>query len=198
MKVAWGNDQVSELETAKILELLSSCLEIPGDVVEFGCYRGDTSLLLQKKLVGSSSEKRLWLYDSFEGLPEKTAEDSSAAGDEFKAGELYVSKREVVDKFKRAGLLVPRIRKGFFENLTEVDVPDVISFGFLDGDLYESIKVSLKLCTKKVPAGGILVVHDYNNPKLPGVSRAVEEFLKQTTSWQFSSYQTLGILRKNP
>lgn len=170
--------QVSDRETKKLLELLEASLAVSGDVVEFGCYRGDTSLLFQKLLQTKAPEKKLWLYDSFEGLPAKTIKDASVAGDAFKAGELLVSKREVVERFKKAGLLIPRIRKGFFENLSPEDVPEKIAFAFLDGDLYQSIKTSLKLVIDKMTDGSVLIIHDYNNPELPGVARAVDEFLK--------------------
>lgn len=170
--------QVSNFETKKLLELLAENLDVDGDVVEFGCYRGDTSLLFERLLEQSAPEKRLWLYDSFEGLPEKSAEDASVAGDAFKAGELLVSKREVVERFKKAGLKVPRIRKGFFEELSDADVPPEICFAFLDGDLYQSIKTSLKLVADKMTKGGVIIIHDYNNPELPGVTRAVDEFVR--------------------
>ena len=44
--------QVSEGETAVILEQLRKVLRdgVAGDVVEFGCYRGDTSLLMERVL----------------------------------------------------------------------------------------------------------------------------------------------------
>ena len=140
--------------------------------------------------------KLLWIYDSFEGLPEKTREDSSSAGDQFKAGELLVTKREVIEKFKKSGLKIPRIRKGFFEDLNPVeDVPEKISFAFLDGDLYQSIKTSLKLVENRMEKGGIIVVHDYNNPELPGSSRAVDEWLRAHPGKTLETRETLAIIR---
>ncbi|MBR3263895.1 class I SAM-dependent methyltransferase [Candidatus Saccharibacteria bacterium] len=192
--------QVSDNETAVILSELSEVLSrgISGDVVEFGCYRGDTSLLLEKILEREfpGSVARLWIYDSFEGLPMKTREDVSVAGDNFKAGELFVTKREVVERFKKAGLRVPRVRKGFFEdldagdlntsgkNLGTSDLPSEIAFAFLDGDLYRSIKTSLELVTPRMNHDGVILVHDYNNPQLPGVSRAVDEWMAKIADAQ--------------
>ena len=151
MKSKIEPQQVSDKETAILLELLNSTANVPGDVVELGCYKGNTSLEFERVLEKSQPEKHLWLYDSFEGLPAKTKEDNSVAGDNFKAGELLVTKREVVMRFKKAGLKVPRIRKNFFENLDpEQDFPELISFAFLDGDLYGSIKTSLELVWKKL------------------------------------------------
>lgn len=172
--------QVSDKETEIILELLKSSADILGDIVELGCYRGDTSLLMERLLESDANfkNKRLWLYDSFEGLPPKTSEDNSVAGDNFRAGELLVSKRDVVLRFKKAGLRIPRIRKGFFDTLDATsDFPDTISFAFLDGDLYKSILTSLQLIWPKLSAGATVIVHDYNNPELPGVSKAVDEWL---------------------
>ena len=188
--------QVTKNETEIILELLEKTLETNGDVVEFGCYRGDTSVLMKRLLEKNHSEKILWLYDSFEGLPQKTKEDASVAGDQFKAGELLVTKREVIEKFKRFGLHLPKIKKGFFENLNpDEDVPEKISFAFLDGDLYTSIKTSLKLVENRMEKNGIIVVHDYNNPELPGSSRAVDEWLRAHPAKHLETRETLAIIK---
>ena len=175
--MSWRNDQVSEKETEKILSFAQECLAVPGDFVEFGCYKGDTSLLLAELLVENHVEKsvkKLWIYDSFEGLPEKRVEDRSVLGVAFRAGELGVTKREVKGRFLRAGLPVPVIRKKWFADLNEEDVPERIAFAFLDGDFYESIRDSLKLVVPRISEGGVIVVHDYTNPALPGVKKAVD------------------------
>lgn len=188
-------EQVSKQETEEILRLAEQSLAAAGDFVELGCYKGETSLLLARLLKVHGSDKKLWLYDSFAGLPEKTVEDSSTAGEQFKAGELFVSKREVVEKFKRSGLPFPIIKKAFFEDLDSVsDLPGSIAFAFCDGDLYGSIKTSLKLVVPKLADGGIIVVHDYNNPELPGSSRAVDEFLRAHPEFHLVQKHTLAIL----
>ena len=159
--------QVTPQETDLILKLAQSTLLQRGDWVEFGCYKGATSVELGKLLKSATApaanrpstspdlqsgpvrpSKLLYLYDSFAGLPEKTREDASSAGQNFKKGELFVTKKEVVDKLRRAGLDMKqiRIKKAFFSDLDpETDLPELISFAFLDGDLYESIKTSLPL-----------------------------------------------------
>ena len=188
--------QVTKTETEIILELLEKSLNLDGDIVEFGCYRGDTSVLMKRVLEKNNSEKILWLYDSFEGLPAKTKEDASVAGDQFKAGELLVTKREVIEKFKRFGLRLPKIKKGFFEDLNpEEDVPEKIAFAFLDGDLYSSIKTSLKLVENRIAKDAIIIVHDYNNPELPGSSRAVDEWLRAHPAKHLEIKETLAIIK---
>ena len=175
--MSFKNDQVSVEETNKILKMARECLSLEGDFVEMGCYKGDTSLLLAEVLRDyMAASKRLWIYDSFEGLPEKSVKDESALGVDFRGGELYVTKREVKERFLRAGLPVPVIKKGWFSDLTGEDMPEKIAFAFLDGDFYESIKDSLKLVGPRIVKGGVIVVHDYTNPALPGVKKAVDEW----------------------
>ncbi|MBO7720383.1 class I SAM-dependent methyltransferase [Candidatus Saccharibacteria bacterium] len=199
--------QVSDNETAVILSELRNALsrDVSGDIVEFGCYRGDTSLLMERVLEREfpKSQSRLWIYDSFEGLPARTREDASVAGDNFRAGELLVTKREVVERFKKAGLRVPRIRKGFFENLSNSDLPEEIAFAFLDGDLYQSIKTSLELVAPRMNNAGVILIHDYNNPQLPGAARAIDEWMaggwcawsaQQKTAPKLQRRETLAII----
>ena len=177
--MSWKNDQVSEKETERILELAQECLDISGDFVEMGCYKGDTSLLLAE--IVKASEKKLWIYDSFEGLPEKKEVGKSVMGVLFRGGELAVTKREVKQRFLRVNLPVPVIKKAWFSELVENDLPEQIAFAFLDGDFYESIKDSIKLVAPKMSDGGVMVVHDYTNPALPGVKRAVDEWMQKGT-----------------
>ena len=201
--MAWHNDQVSDKETEKIVEIAREQLMVPGDFVELGCYKGDTSLLLaevlrenQREACGKpveNSEKRLWIYDSFEGLPDKSGEDESVLGKEFKGGELYVTKREVKERFLRAGLPVPIIKKAWFNELTGEDLPREISFAFLDGDFYESIVDSLRLVGSRMAEGGVIIIHDYNNPALPGVRKAVDEWERKGTS-RDESWQSMKII----
>ena len=112
-------------------------------------------------------------------MPEKSKEDESVLGDNFKGGELLVSKKEVKGRFLRAGLPVPVIKKGWFSELSGLDMPEKIAFAFLDGDFYESIRDSLKLVLPRMVPGGVLIVHDYTNPALPGVKRAVREVFSE-------------------
>lgn len=176
--MVWKNDQVNAAETGVILKMARECLKLDGDFVEFGCYRCDTSLLLAEVLREGKMEPKakLWIYDSFEGLPEKGEADFSELGRDFKAGELAVSKREVKERFLRAGLPVPVITKAWFKDLTAADLPERIAFAFLDGDLYESIRDSLRLVSERMVRSGVILIHDYDNPALPGVARAVDEW----------------------
>ena len=189
--------QIPNREAELVLNELRTTLDLSGDVVEFGCYEGDTSILLADVL-RSQPDKWLYLYDSFEGLPEKTAEDKSADGWRFQAGELKASPETVRSKFKKYDLPDPVIVKGWFNELDNSDLPSTISFALLDGDFYESIKTSLELVAPRMVAGGIIVVHDYRNARLPGSGRAVNEFLSEhKDEYVFRIAATMAIMVKN-
>lgn len=173
------SEQVSREQVEVILRELEVVLgkELDGAVVEFGCYIGTTSLFIRRLLDARGDGREFHVYDSFEGLPPKSPEDSSRAGEQFTAGELMVSKKQFVREFQKAGLRPPIIHKGWFKDLTEADVPKKIAFAFLDGDFYESIKGSLKLVLPRLQKGGVIIIDDYAREALPGVAHAVHELL---------------------
>ena len=188
-------DQVDAQELAVIQRELKRILThgVIGDVVELGCYEGGSAVFMQTLLDEHSSDKKLWLYDSFEGLPEKTAEDMSALGGEFQAGALKASRSRLLRNFHKAGLRMPEVTKAWFYELTPEDMPETISFAFLDGDFYESIADSLRLVWPRLAAGAVVIVDDYENPKLRGVRRAVDEWVAKTGA-QLRTEKSLAIL----
>ncbi|MDQ3093733.1 MAG: TylF/MycF family methyltransferase [bacterium] len=175
------SDQVEPQELSVIMREFRSVLDksVPGDVIELGCYEGTTSLFLQRELMKSKAEKKLWLYDSFEGLPNKSSADSSPAGLQFKTGELLASKQTLISNFKKSSLPIPRIKKAWFSDLKPSDLPDKISFAFLDGDYYASIWDSLSLVWPKLSEGAVVIVDDYSSEALPGAAKAVNDWLKR-------------------
>ena len=172
------SDQIEAPELTVILRELEKIVlkNIEGEIVEFGCYSGTTSLFLSRLLKEANSTKRLYVYDSFDGLPDKTKEDESPLGTEFKRGELRSTKNKLIENYRKAGLSLPIIKKAWFHEIEEDEVPDKICFAFLDGDYYKSIRISLSLIAHKLSPGATIVIDDYDNPKLPGVKKAVSDF----------------------
>ena len=186
--------QIAERELKVILENLENTKDISGDVVEFGCYMGDTSVKMAE-VMQDWPDKWLWLYDSFEGLPEKTAEDKSGDGWAFRPGELKANAVSVASKFKKLSLPEPVIMKAWFNELdANEDLPKQISFALLDGDYYESIKTSLNLVASKLSRGGKIIVHDYRNSALPGSAKAVNEFLANNPDYKLRLASGLAII----
>jgi O-methyltransferase len=193
------SDQIQKPALAVVLRELEQVLEHnePGDIVELGCYVGTTSLFLRRLLDASSDpvDHIFHVYDSFAGLPDKTAQDTSAAGVDFKAGELTVSKKEFLQTFQKAHLQPPHIHKGWFRELKPSDLPETIAFAFLDGDFYQSILDSLRLVWPKLSQHGVICIDDYQRQTLPGVERAVRDFFQGKTYRLRSSHNIAVITR---
>jgi O-methyltransferase len=187
------SDQVNKDQVRVVLRALEQTLETcDGAVVEFGCYIGTTSLFIRRLLDAREGRRAFHVYDSFEGLPPKTAKDESRAGDQFQSGELMVSKKDFQRQFQKAGLQPPIIHKGWFKDLAPTDVPEHIAFAFLDGDFYESIRGSLLWVLPRMQKGGVVVVDDYAREALPGAARAVHELLP---SAPIKTQHNLGIIQ---
>jgi O-methyltransferase len=191
------SDQVDVRELRVILRELERVLvaDVPGDIVEFGCYAGTASLFIARLLQAQPSKRAFHVYDSFEGLPEKTHEDASPAGLQFKPGELRATKAGFVTQFKKAGLPVPVVHKGWFDRLRPHDIPAHIAFAFLDGDYYRSIRDSLRLISPGLSPGAVIIIDDYQNEALPGAARASDEWLRGHPGVTVRTEASLAILR---
>jgi len=164
------HDQIEQL-----LFYLHKSLNYKGDVVELGCFVGESSKYLQKFLENTNSDKRLFVYDSFEGLPELGEWEQNTG---WIPGSLKTSETVLVKNFIQNNLKLPSIHKNWFKDIPASAIPDDICFAFLDGDFYESMYDSLVKIFDNVVQGGHICFHDWDRPDLPGVRAAVEDFLK--------------------
>lgn len=155
-----------------IVYFVLQCSALPGAMVEFGCHSGRTAALL-----ASIVEKPLYLYDSFEGLPDRAPQDAGAIA-YFKAGALAVDRAEVSKMFESLKLREPIVHKVWFNQIQPDQLPESICFAHLDGDLYTSIRDSLRLVYARMVTGAACVIDDYGWSGLPGVQVAVDEYLR--------------------
>lgn len=193
------SDQVGQGELSVVWQELEEILKkgVVGDIVEFGCYAGTTSLFIRRLLdqYSQSGVRTFHVYDSFEGLPQKGAQDQSPAGTDFQAGKLSVSKKEFLQQFRAAGLRPPIVHKGWFNALHADDVPTDIAFAFLDGDFYGSIMDSLKLVWPRMSKGGAVLVDDYKREALPGAERAVRDFFSGKPTPHLRMQHDIAIIK---
>lgn len=194
------SDQVDAKELGVLLRELETVLRsgATGNIVEFGCYVGTTSLFIRRLLDAYDFTGEFHVYDSFAGLPEKTQADASTAGEQFKAGELLAPRKTFIQNFKKAGLKLPIIHKGWFADFSPNDVSEDISFAFFDGDFYESIVDSFRVCDGKFHKKATIVVDDYANEALPGAARAVDEWLTNHRQFTIRTEASLAIISSCP
>ena len=152
--------------------------DIPGDVVEMGCFVGGTSIALQRLLSEIQSSKILHVYDSFEGLPLPDEKDTNRyAG----PGSMKVGVAQLEENFDNAYVKRPVIHKGWFNQLTDVDYPDLVAFAFIDADYHASVLAALESIYPRLAPNAVCFIHDHSDgtPKtayFPGVDAACAEF----------------------
>ncbi|WP_369816175.1 TylF/MycF/NovP-related O-methyltransferase [Mycobacterium sp. 852014-52144_SCH5372336] len=167
------------------LTSLQECVEtvlaedIPGDLVECGVWRGGACILMRAVLAAYGDEtRRVWVADSFQGLPRPDTEnykaDKGLRLDLF-SGILGVSEAEVRSNFERYGLLDEQVcfLPGWFKD-TLHDAPiEQIAVLRLDGDLYESTIQGLDALYPRLSPGGYCIIDDY---AIPACRQAVADY----------------------
>lgn len=184
-----GLDQPPRAHTMvglKRLDNLQLCLEtvlrenIPGDFLETGVWRGGASIFAKGVLAAhGDTERRVWLADSFRGLPPPDAERFPAdRGSLFHTiPELAISRETVQNNFIANGLLDERVLflEGWFKNTLPTAPINRLAVLRLDGDLYESTIQVLDAMYDKVSPGGFIIIDDYG---LACCRTAVADFRK--------------------
>ena len=157
--------------------------DLDGDIIETGVWRGGASIFMRGFLKAHNvSNKRVWVADSFEGIPKPNPEKYAAdKGDtHFMAEGLKVSLEDVKNNFKKYGLLDEQVTflKGWFKD-TLPKIPKDTRFSLLrlDGDLYESTIDALNHLYPKLNPGGFIIIDDYGS--VPGCKTATDDYRKE-------------------
>jgi hypothetical protein len=160
---------------------------VPGALVECGVAQGGSALLiaLVNQKFGDGT-RQLWLFDSYEGLPEPTSEDfqNGRTGEHVRPlpkgsclGTIEEVSRLLFDQHGLARRDVELV-KGWFQDTLPKTKERVgpIALLRLDGDWYESTKVCLEMMFDQVSEGGFVILDDYFS--CYGCKRAADEFLE--------------------
>lgn len=182
--------QEKTLGIYSILKYIST-KTVYGDMVECGVGRGSSLFTIANisNLIGL--DRKLYGFDSFQGFPEPTMEDKSFRNPQ--KGEWNdTSLQHVSEHFKFGGLekyyydnvtLIP----GFFEKTLPITEINSISFLHLDCDLYDSYKTCIKYLYPKLTPDSIVMYDEYNHPKWPGATKAIDESLLESNRCMFYS-----------
>lgn len=172
----------------KRMDNLRQCLteailaRTPGDFVETGVWRGGACILARGILRAyGDTTRKVWVCDSFEGLPPPDAKKYAAdRGDKHhKNSLLAVGVEQVQDNFRRYGLLDEQVQflKGWFKDTLPGAPIDAIAVLRLDGDMYESTMDGLVNLYPRVSVGGYVIVDDYHAVK--ACRQAVHDYLEK-------------------
>ena len=182
-------------EAYYLIKAINECLHIEGVFCEFGVAGGHTSALIANE-IKFLTNKKLFLFDSFQGLPKPTKEDN-LIDDIFNYGNIFRytgamknPQRRVIKKLKRLNInknnykIFPGfVDKQFLENL---NISEKVAFAYVDFDFYKPIKNVLEFLYTKTCVGSFIIVDDYDYFS-SGVKLAVDNFLEKN-KYSFDSY----------
>jgi len=149
---------------------------ISGDFVECGVARGGSAALIGLTLRQMHAERNLWLFDTFQGLPQPSEDNPDYKIANLYTGTCAASVEEVRRSLHSLGVIdnvhfVP----GLFQDTLRSSPIEAVALLHLDGDWYESVKMCLESLYDKVSPGGVIQFDDYGH--WAGARKAVDEFM---------------------
>ncbi|MDD5362977.1 MAG: macrocin O-methyltransferase [Ignavibacteria bacterium] len=142
---------------------------IPGAIAEVGVYRGKTSNIFRLLI----PERRLFLFDTFEGFPRQDLENDVKRDDRFMDTSTDEVKKNIGDMTNVI------IKKGYVPDTFSGLENECFAFVLLDLDLYKPTLQSLEFFYPRLSAGGYIMIHDYNSPESNwACKRAADLFFK--------------------
>lgn len=150
-----------------------SASAIDGDFVECGVFRGLYSATMARYLEFSRSDRRLYLYDTFEGIPEAGSTEIerrfNIVYDEEK--DLYA---RVIERF--AEFTNVEVVKGVVPEVLDDIAPDHIAFLHVDLNASAAETAALDKLFDRVTDGGIVLLDDYGRGEQISVFKAHSEW----------------------
>jgi O-methyltransferase len=153
--------------------------KIPGDFVECGVFLGGASIFaaLARDLFGLH-DRKVYLYDTFNGFPEGTSDFIEAKGRVVTGAETESFLEDVKDNIRHCGVRPESyeiIAGPVEQTLLTGPVPEQISMLRLDTDFYVSTKSEFQVLYPKLVQRGVLIIDDYGT--WDGVRKAADEAL---------------------
>lgn len=152
--------------------------KVIGDLAELGVFRGEFS----KHLNSEFPDRKLYLFDTFEGFAKEDVDIDIAKGYSEKQlfGEVNNFEDTSVDlvlgKMRYRDSV--HIRKGYFpDTIPQEEI--TYALVSIDCDLYVPILEGLRYFYPRVNSGGYIMIHDYNTIDLKGVKHAVYDYERE-------------------
>ena len=169
LKYATRNVKVlmSLREMFNIYNLAGKVGHLEGDMAEVGVFQGGSSIIISL----AKGDKPLHLFDTFEGLPEPDKQYDN----QMKEGDMHNTSLDMVKKNLEPYENV-FFYKGFFPDTASPIEDKKFCFVNNDTDIHGSTKSFLEFFYPRMVKGGIVLTHDYNDSRTPGVKKAYDEF----------------------
>ena len=174
---AAGRTVVSRDRCYVLYVLIQQALYVEGDIWECGVYRGGTAAMIAAIMKDSDTTKKLYLFDTFEGMPATDGEK-----DWHKKGDFSDTTDDEVRRFVGCEDFCA-LRKGFMPDTFNGLESATIAFVHIDVDIYRSVLDCLEFVWPRLSVGGFIVFDDYGHPTCPGARQAVDEFFSEKKSF---------------
>ena len=137
-----------------------NALNVEGDFVECGVFKGFCSEVLLKYLDFANLPRQAYLYDTFAGLPEKTSTElERRTWDCYTQYDPEAVYRGVQEKFSAYDNV--HIVRGIVPDSFAVAVPEKIAFLHIDMNSEQAEMLALEHLFDKVVPGGMIVLDDF-------------------------------------
>ena len=154
-----------------LISLAGYAVHLPGDFAECGVYKGGTALMLARTLKGKA-DKKLYLFDSFRGLPKVDEHRDQWFSERDFSVESVQGIRNVLAEFDS----IVDIRQGWIPETFQGLESNRYAFVHLDVDLYRSNLDCCNYFYSRVTAGGVMLFDEYGFAGARGEKDAVDEF----------------------
>jgi predicted O-methyltransferase YrrM len=174
-KVAGARTIQSEMNRMNIFLILKFFLPQipPGDIIEFGCFKGGSALFMAKVCAELGYKSQIWGLDTFGGMPQtdKTI-DAHNIGD-FADTDL----EELSEYTVKCGLSNLHWVKGLFEDTTGRILGKSSKFvlAHIDCDIRSAVKYSYHRVKDRMVDGGYIVFDDALVSSCLGATEVVED-----------------------
>ncbi len=171
-----------------------------GDIVECGVWKGGNIFGIMEYLSYHKMTKKIWMYDTFEGMTKTTEFDVDCKGNSgsFWENKCQCSLSEVKKLLSESSYdqnLINYVEGDICKTLNfEKNIPKKISLLRLDTDWYESTKKELEVLYPKLIIGGVLIVDDFGHWE--GSKKAVVEYFENNFSFDRIDYTGIGLIKK--
>ena len=171
--------------------------DIPGDIVECGVWRGGCSLAMALKLKELNSNKKLFLFDTYQGMTEPSLYDKkpykklnvlkkfNKLNKKTHNEWCYASISDVKYQFNCFNLLdkVTFIEGDIRQTLINPsNLPSKISILRLDTDFHDSTECSLQNLFPLLEKNGICLIDDYGCWE--GARKAVDDYFEKNLTYR--------------
>jgi len=136
-----------------------NALNVEGDFVECGVFKGFCFDVIFNYLDFQDLSRRGFLYDTFEGLPEKTSTAEERLAWEYPAADTEDVYAEVCSKFSRYKNV--NVIRGIVPDSFEQAAPEKIAFLHIDMNSEQAEMLALEHLFDKVMPGGMIVFDDF-------------------------------------